>query len=72
MTVELEFLDSHKVRVHEKVMIYDNFSSPIPDVGDTIYMEGYLYKIVSRNFIYLDNSGIDLKVTFWCEELNRN
>ncbi|OXB98925.1 MULTISPECIES: hypothetical protein [Bacillus] len=70
MIVELEFLDMSKTRVHEKTKIYENFSAPIPNVGDTIYIEGYLYKVNRRDFIYLDNTGIDLKVSFWCEELN--
>ncbi|MEE3957851.1 hypothetical protein ACFVXR_17420 [Bacillus thuringiensis] len=71
MIVELEFLDMTKTRVHEKERIYDNFGGPIPNVGELVYVEGYAYKVVSRDFIYLDNTGIDLKVSFWCEELNK-
>ncbi|WP_144505454.1 hypothetical protein [Bacillus mycoides] len=71
MKVELEFLDMSKTRVHEKERIYDNFSAPIPNVEDVIYIEGYLYKVIRRDFIYLDNIDIDLKVSFWCEELDK-
>lgn len=70
MTIELEFLDTGKVGIHEQPIIYDNFSAPVPHVGDTIYLEGNFYKVVKRDFIYLFGE-IDLKISFWCEELSK-
>ncbi|ASN71410.1 MULTISPECIES: hypothetical protein [Bacillus cereus group] len=70
MVVELEFLDNMKTRIHEKSKVYENFGGPIPNVEETVCIEGKFYKVVKRDFIYLDKSGIDLRVSFWCEELN--
>lgn len=43
----------------------------MPNVGDSIYIEGYVYKVNRREFVYLDNLHVDLKVSFWCKELNK-
>jgi hypothetical protein len=69
MRVELEFLNLEKERVHEKEMIYDNFSAPVPNVGEKVHIEGYSYEVVNRDFIYLQRSHVDLKITFWCKDL---
>jgi hypothetical protein len=71
MRVELEFMDLDENIVHEKEMIYNDFSAPVPSVGDKVHIEGYSYKVVDRDFIYLQRSHVDLKITFWCEKLNK-
>ena len=72
MKVELEFLDSAGVRVHERELVYPS-GVPIPDVGEVVLIAGEemnTMRVARREFFYLAGTGNrpDVKVTFWCDE----
>ncbi|TYA10914.1 hypothetical protein FRY98_24400 [Paenibacillus faecis] len=73
MRIELEFLDMDKVVLHNNEMVYKiDESIAYPNAGDRVYIEGMLYEVKERDFIYLSGAaGIDLKISFWCEEVQR-
>ncbi|AIQ73906.1 hypothetical protein NST28_11815 [Paenibacillus sp. FSL R10-2791] len=69
MVVELEFLNSG-IRVHDEDMIYENGTLAYPNVGDKVMIDLKFYLVTLREFFYLKGaSGIDLKISFWCEEV---
>jgi len=70
MRIELEFLDRTKCRVHEKEILYQG-TVPIPSAGETACIEGRIWRISKRDFIYIDGTeGIaDVKISFWCEKV---
>lgn len=68
MRVELEFLDWSKMRLHEDTIEIEN-GTPVPNAGEIILMEGILYKVDRRDFIYLSAGGRNLKISFMCEEV---
>jgi len=51
----------------DKEMVYDNFSAPIPDVGETISVEGQFHKVKDRLFVYMSNLDVDLQIILRCE-----
>lgn len=65
MTIELEFLDSSKTRLHTEVLFY-NYGVPIPNVGEKVVVEGHVYVVKQREFMYLHDGNI--AVSFWCED----
>jgi len=69
MRVELEFLDHAKCKVHEKEILYEG-AVPIPSLGETACVEGRIWRISKRDFIYLEGVDklVDVKISFWCKK----
>lgn len=70
MRIEVEFLDEEGVRLVERDFLYDR-GIPIPNDGETVFIEGGEYRISKRTFIYLSGlAGLpDLKVSLSCADI---
>ncbi|AJK64975.1 hypothetical protein ACJGE4_06285 [Bacillus velezensis] len=67
MKVALRIHNMSDDSLTDKEMIYDNFSAPIPQVGEIISVEGHFYTVEDRLFVYMTNLDIDLQIILRCK-----
>ena len=57
-----------KTRIHNDIIFVCD-GTPVPNAGERILMEGILFTLESRDFIYLNSGGRNLKIFFGARKL---
>ncbi|WP_405131138.1 hypothetical protein MHB43_01115 [Paenibacillus sp. FSL H8-0317] len=72
MKLELQFLNDSGDRINEHDMIYDTEFVPVPNNGDSIFLEGKRYIVTSREFLYLSGGFAgEIRVLVYVKEPNK-